>query len=144
MKPIVLSVNVSEKKGVAKQEVREITLIKDLGIKGDAHAAPGDRQISMLAKESHDRFQPMTNVCLKNGIFGENITTQGIDLLALNIGDKLEIDGCLLEVSKKGKECHAPCSIAKKVGKCIMPKECIFLRVLKGGKIKKGAKIKVI
>ena len=41
-----------------------------------------------------------------------------------------------LEVTQIGKECHTRCAIYYRVGQCIMPKNGIFTRVLKGGKIK--------
>jgi cyclic pyranopterin phosphate synthase len=135
---IVLSVNISKKKGIAKDPVPEVTLKEDWGIVGDVHAGPGEKQVSFLAQESVDAFQPHTDVCLKKGIFAENITTKGINLRELEIGQRLTINDCILEVSKKGKECHQFCNIAKIAGKCIMPKECIFVRVVKGGKIRKG------
>jgi MOSC domain-containing protein YiiM len=137
----VVSVNVSTKKGTPKESVNEIIVKPEYGIVGDAHAGPGIRQISLLAKESHDKFQPMTDVCLKNGIFGENITTEGMILPILKLGTRFNIGTATLEVSKIGKECHAPCSIGKTVGKCIMPKECIFVIVIKEGIIKPGDKI---
>lgn len=137
----IISVNISSHKGTPKKSVEKIELKIDQGIVGDAHSGPGIRQVSLLAKESHDRFQPLTDVCLKNGIFGENLTTYGIDLPKLKIGQKLKINNCILEVSKIGKECHTLCGIGKKVGDCIMPKEGIFAKVIIGGEIKKGDEI---
>lgn len=143
MNPIIISVNVSEKRGIAKTPVNKIELIENLGVKGDAHAAPGDRQVSLLAIESYEKFekQRLNEICLKHGAFGENIITSGIILHKLAIGTKFIINDCILEVSKIGKECHAPCNIGKTVGSCIMPKEGIFASVLKAGNIKKGSEI---
>ncbi len=134
----------SSKKSVSKEPVKEIRLRKDHGIVGDAHAGPGIRQVSLIAKESHDRFQPMTDVCLKNGIFGENITTEGIALIELPVGTRLKINDCILEVSKIGKECHAPCAIGKEVGNCIMPKEGIFAIVIEEGVIQENDEISIM
>ena len=116
-------------------------LKEEYGIIGDVHAGPGDKQVSFLSKESVDAFQPHTDVCLKHGIFAENITTEAINLRELNLGQRIQINDCILEVSKKGKECHQFCNIAKIAGRCIMPKECIFGRVIKGGTIKAGDEI---
>jgi cyclic pyranopterin phosphate synthase len=80
---------------------------------------------------------------LKYGDFAENITTEGIILYELPIGTKLSIGETLHEVTQIGKECHTGCAIKQKVGKCVMPKEGIFTRVLKGGQIKVGDIIKV-
>lgn len=143
-KAVVLSVNISKVKGVAKDPVPEAELREDYGIVGDVHAGPGEKQVSFLAQESVDAFQPHTQVCLKKGIFAENITTRGIDLRSLALGQRLMINDCILEVSKKGKECHEYCTIAKIAGKCIMPKECIFCRVVKGGRIRAKDEMKIL
>lgn len=139
----VFSVNISGVRG-PKEQASEIILIKGKGVAGDAHANGGARQVSFLAKESHDKFQPLVKVCLKAGIFGENITTEGVVLTALKLGDRLKIGNCLLEVSQIGKECHAPCSIGRTVGRCIMPEESIFCRVIEGGRVRKGDSILVL
>jgi len=131
----VLSVNMHAKHG-PKEEVKVIELKENHGVIGDVHAGSSIRQVSLLAKESHDEFQPMTEVCLKNGIFGENITTQRINLKDLKLGQIIKINDCVLEISELGKVCHAPCQIAAKVGDCIMPRECVFGIVKKGGKIR--------
>ena len=78
------------------------------------------------------------------GDFAENITTQGIILHELPIGEKLKIGDCILEVSQIGKECHKGCAIKQSVGKCIMPYEGIFAKVIKEGVIKTGDEIKIL
>jgi MOSC domain-containing protein YiiM len=140
----VVSINISEKKGTIKTPVDFAELIEDFGIKGDAHAGPGIRQVSLIAIESYKRFEKENNYksCLKHGSFGENIITEGIVLHKLPMGTRLKIGNSVLQVSKIGKECHAPCGIAKLTGKCIMPDEGVFAVVLKCGIIKKDDIIK--
>ncbi len=139
----VVSVNISESKGIAKKDVGQAMLLPDLGVEGDAHSGPGIRQVSLLARESIREFEknPQVKECLKNGAFGENITTEGIVLNELSIGDKLEIGEAVIEVSKIGKECLKPCAIMKAVGNCIMPKQGIFAIVLKRGLVRIGDRI---
>jgi Uncharacterized protein conserved in bacteria len=138
----VISVNTSEKKGTIKAPVAEINLIEDFGIEGDAHGGKGIRQVSLLGVESLNKFREHTNIKgLCSGKFAENITTEGITLYKLPIGTKLKIGEALLEVSQIGKECHGGCEIRNTVGSCIMPKEGIFAKVIKGGKIKAGDEI---
>jgi molybdopterin adenylyltransferase len=147
MKGIVYSVNIGEKKGEIKKPVDKIELIEDFGIKGDCHAQKGiNKQVSLLSWErmNEEFFCLKDKVDIKPGIFAENITTERIDLRKLKIGDKLKINEVVIEISEIGKKCHLYCEIYKKVGKCIMPKEGIFGRVLKGGIIKKGDMIEVI
>jgi len=143
MEGIVISVNVSEKKSVRKKPVDEIRVIEDKGVKGDAHAEGGIRQVSLLAIESIEKMVEK-GVNVKPGDFAENITTKGLDLLALPVGTKLSIGDAIFEVSQHGKICHTKCNIYKTVGDCVMPREGIFCKVLKGGIIKKGDKIRVI
>jgi molybdenum cofactor synthesis domain-containing protein len=147
MKGIVYSVNIGEKKGEIKKPVDKIELIEDFGIKGDCHAQKGiNKQVSLLSWErmNEEFFCLKDKVDIKPGIFAENITTERIDLRKLKIGDKLKINEVVIEISEIGKKCHLYCEIYKKVGKCIMPKEGIFGKVLKGGVIKKGDVIEVI
>lgn len=140
----VVAVNVSEKKGVVKKPVSEINLIEDFGIEADAHAGKWHRQISLLAVESIEKMKKLGLHKLDFGVFAENITTEGIDLPALPVGTKLEIGEALLEITQIGKECHHGCEIRHIVGDCVMPREGIFARVLKGGKITPEDEIKIV
>lgn len=141
----VVAVNISKKKGEIKHSVSEVNTIENYGIEGDAHAGKGIRQISLLGVESINRFSEQTKLQgLCSGKFAENITTEGITLYTLPIGTRLKIGESIQEVTKIGKECHFGCEIAKQVGACIMPKEGIFTKVIKGGKIKAGDSIEIL
>jgi MOSC domain-containing protein YiiM len=130
----VKAVCLSENKG-QKEEVGEINLIKALGVEGDYHAKGGERQVSLLADESIHKMKEK-GLKLKYGAFGENIVTEGIDLLSLKIGQKLKIGEVEIEISKIGKECPKRCAIYYQTGDCIMPREGVFARVVKAGKVK--------
>jgi len=140
----VISVNISDKKGVRKKPVDEILLKADYGIEGDAHASSEwHRQVSLLALESIKKMQDM-GLDVKPGDFAENITTEGLDLITLPIGTKINIgSGVIGEVSQIGKECHTRCAIYYQAGDCVMPKEGIFIKVLKGGKVRAGDRVMV-
>ena len=140
----VISINISDKKGVRKKPVKEAMLEKNYGIKSDAHASDKwHRQISLLALESIKKMQDM-GLKVNAGDFAENITTQGINLLSLPIGTKITIgENVEIEVSQIGKVCHTRCAIYNQAGDCVMPKEGIFAKVIKGGVIKEGDRIKV-
>ncbi len=146
----IFSLNLSEKKGVVKTPVEKAELIKDKGMMDDAHAQGGTRQVSLLSIESIRKQQECSKIKkgpnnLEAGDFAENITTEGIDLANLRIGDSLKVGKkVILEISQIGKECHKYCAIYYKTGDCIMPREGIFARVLKGGEISKGDEIEVI
>lgn len=133
----VLAVCTSKHKGTLKKEVNEANFIEDFGIEGDAHAGKWHRQVSLLAFEKIDEFRKKGgNVDF--GAFGENLVVEGIELNKLPIGQKLEVGEVLLEVTQIGKKCHDKCAIYYQVGECIMPKNGIFTKVLRGGKIKVG------
>jgi molybdenum cofactor synthesis domain-containing protein len=137
----VLSVNISEKKGTIKLPVDYIEL-DDLGVKKDAHAGYWHRQVSLLARESVDKFSAVAGREIKFGEFAENITTDGIVLYETHPFDRFLIGDTELEVTQIGKECHGDsCAIFREVGNCVMPKEGIFCRVIRGGKIKAGDEI---
>ena len=139
----VVSINISDKKGMRKKPVRSAEIITEHGIKGDAHASSTwHRQISLLALESIKKMQDR-GLKVNPGDFAENITTEGIDLIALPIGTEMKIGDVEAEVSQIGKECHTRCAIYYQAGDCVMPKEGIFVKVLKGGKIEVGDEISV-
>jgi len=139
----VVSVNTSSEKGIRKRPLKEAEIVAGYGIKGDAHASSKwHRQISLLAIESIKKMQAL-GLKVNPGDFAENITTEGIDLLTLPVGTRMKISNVEVEVSQIGKECHTRCSIYYQAGDCVMPKEGIFVKVIKGGKIKEGDPIKV-
>ena len=134
----VVSINTSAKKGEKKRPVGHARLAEDLGIEGDAHAGPGHRQVSLLAQESIERMKAK-GLKVGPGDFAENVTTDGIELAALPVGTRLTIgDGIELEVTQIGKECHNRCAIFKQAGDCVMPREGIFAKVIRGGTLKPG------
>ncbi len=134
----IVSVNISEKKGTTKHPVEEAA-VDGLGIVGDAHAGPWHRQISLLGRESVERFARETNRSIAPGAFAENITSHGVDLLEARLLDRFRFGGVELEVTQIGKACHGDgCAIFQEVGKCVMPKEGIFTRVLSGGTLRPG------
>ena len=134
----IVSVNISEKKGTVKKPVDQV-VVNEKGIVGDAHAGNWHRQITLLAQERIDEFAKEIGRPIKPGEFAENITTEGIDLTKVTILDRFKIGRVELEVTQIGKKCHGDgCAIFREVGKCVMPHEGIFCRVLNGGTIKPG------
>lgn len=140
----VLSINISEKKGVIKTPIKEGIFIEEHGLKDDAHAGKWHRQVSLLAQESIDKMIKMGISDLDAGKFAENITTEGIILHELPVGTRLKIGETIQEVTQIGKECHKGCAIKNQVGTCIMPTEGIFTRIIKGGVIREGDSIEIL
>ena len=135
----VIAVCRSEKKGTRKKDRGSGFFKENYGLMDDAHSDPDShRQVSLLAIESIDKMREL-GLTLVPGDFAENITTEGLELAVLPVGTRLLVgEEVLLEVTQIGKECHTGCEIFKQVGKCIMPKEGIFAKVVRGGTIKKG------
>lgn len=167
----ILSVNVSTKKGEAKLPVPEAALREAHGIEGDVHAGPGVKQVSLLAWESveaqlelmrekgvrcpkadelarkakaegaePEAHDPYT---IGPGDYAENLTVRGVDLRSVRPGDRIEVGPALLEVTRIGKECHQHCAVYKRLGDCVMPREGVFTKVLRGGAIKAGDAVAV-
>ncbi|MGL5245051.1 MAG: MOSC domain-containing protein [Sarcina sp.] len=135
---------ISEKKGTQKKAVGQALLVEEHGIEGDAHAGKWHRQVSLLSYEKVKAFNEK-GANVGDGAFGENLIVEGIDLAKLPVGTILTInDEIMLEVTQIGKQCHHHCQIYHKVGDCIMPREGIFTRVIKGGYVKAGYEIEVL
>lgn len=140
----VVAVCISEKKGTQKRDIGICKLIEHFGLKGDAHAGKWHRQVSLLARESADIMRKK-GLDIKDGDFGENIVTEGIELKSLPVGTVLKIgEGIIIKVSQIGKLCHDRCAIYYKAGDCIMPREGIFAEILAGGTIKAGDEITIL
>jgi molybdenum cofactor synthesis domain-containing protein len=140
----VLSVNISTEKGTIKLPVESIEL-NEFGVTNDAHSGDWHRQVSMLGKESFDRFAKLAGREIKFGEFAENITTEGLELVNTNPGDRFVGENVEFEVTQIGKACHGDsCAIYREVGNCVMPKEGIFLWVKKSGILKPGDQLAYI
>ncbi len=134
----IRSLNISQKKGTVKTPVNTVEL-DHTGIVGDAHAGHWHRQVSLLGIESIEKFSKEEGREIKYGEFAENITTSRAVLYEMKPFDRLIGDQIELEITQIGKKCHGnKCSIFRETGNCVMPKEGIFARVVKGGTLSIG------
>ena len=137
----IASIAISRKKGTTKKCIETAELIENHGIKDDAHAGDWHRQLSFLASESIENASS-EEFKLNFGDFAENIATTGIDWKNQPIGQIFKLgEKALVEITQIGKECHKKCAIYYRTGDCIMPKEGVFAKILKGGTIKVGDNI---
>jgi MOSC domain-containing protein YiiM len=139
----IIAVCTSREKGTTKEDAGSARLIEEYGIEGDAHGGFAHRQISLIASEDIDEMKAKLPG-LRPGSFAENLTTRGLDLAPLSVGDRLKAGECLLEVSQIGKECHAKCAVFERSGECIMPQKGVFCRVVEGGVVKNGDGIEIV
>jgi MOSC domain-containing protein YiiM len=144
MKETIVAICTSKKKGIRKRKMGEAELKVDWGIVGDAHAADWHRQVSLLAMESIEKMRGL-GLNVGPGSFAENLTTQGLDLLSLPIGSQMRVgDEVVLRITQHGKVCHDRCAIYHQVGDCVMPREGIFAKVIKGGQVKVGDTVETV
>lgn len=143
-KGTVLAVNISHAKGEKKTNINEAFIVEDWGIEIDAHAGKGHRQVSLLSKSSVEKMKNL-GADIQYGDFAENLTIEGIEVSKLPLGTRLKIGEVVLEVTQIGKECHNKgCAIKRQVGKCVMPIEGIFTRVITSGSVKVGDTVEII
>ena len=145
MRGTIMAVCRSERTGTRKEPCGEGIFIADYGLERDAHAARGiARQVSLLAEESIEKMQGQ-GIELKPGDFAENLTIGGMELFTLPVGTRLKVGAkVVLEISQIGKACHKGCAIFQAVGNCIMPKEGVFARVIRGGTVRTGDSVEIM
>ncbi len=136
MKGKVVAICKSTDKG-RKKECDFAIFVEKWGIEGDFHAG-SQREVSMLPLESIIRIKEKIP-SIEFGDFGENLVVEGLNFEKLEVGDKLKLGNDVeTEIVMIGKECHERCIIYYQTGDCIMPVEGVFMRILKGGLVKKN------
>lgn len=138
----VMAVCISEKRGTQKINVSEAVLIENFGIENDAHAGDWHRQVSLLCYDRVEEFRDR-GADVSDGAFGENILVEGIDFKTLPVGTVFRCGDAVLELTQVGKQCHSHCEIYHKVGDCIMPREGVFTKVIRGGRISVGDELEI-
>ena len=136
----IVAVCRSEQRMEPKVDVGQGELRQDHGLVGDSHAGLSQRQVSLLALESIERANREHGIEAVPGSFAENLTTRGLDLLSLKVGDRLRVGEALLEVVQIGK----PPEVAHTYyfqGVSVLPTEGVFCRVVEGGWVRRGDEI---
>lgn len=140
----IVAVCTSPGKGGRKKDVGQGVLVEEFGLQGDGHGGDGHRQISLLAMESIAKMLAK-GLDVGPGDFAENFTTEGLDLCSLPIGSRLKMGSeAVLEITQIGKVCHERCQIYYQAGDCVMPREGVFARVLRGGPVANGDVVELL
>ncbi len=141
----IIAVCWSKDTGTRKEAIAEGAFKENFGLVDDAHAdCDTHRQVSLLAIESINKMRE-SGYDVGPGDFAENLTTEGIELVSLPIGTQVSVgEEIILKITQIGKECHSGCAIFRQTGKCIMPKEGVFARVIRGGLVREDNQIKGI
>lgn len=115
----VVAVHRNDSHSFSKQQEEEITLLPGLGVDGDAHCGaqvrhrsrvakdptqPNLRQIHLVMSELLDEVRDAGHE-ISEGQLGENITTSGVDLVALPTGTVLKIGGSLIALTGLRNPC---------------------------------------
>jgi molybdenum cofactor synthesis domain-containing protein len=138
----VLAICTSPEKGTLKTDVGSATFRENWGIEGDAHAGTWHRQVSLLSYEKIAAFRE--KLWVDFGAFGENLVVEGFDFRSLPVGSRFKVGDVVLEMTQIGKECHNDCAIKQQTGDCIMPREGVFARVLRGGTVSDGDEMELL
>lgn len=138
----ILAICTSPKRGTVKTEVPSAVLTPEWGIVSDAHGGNWHRQVSLLSAEKIEAFRK--KIWVDYGAFGENLVIEGFDFRNLPVTSRFAIGDVVLEMTQIGKECHNDCVIKQQTGECIMPREGVFARVLKGGEIHVGDEVTLL
>lgn len=167
MKPKIIAVSSSVAYTFTKPNVESVNLIAGIGIEGDVHAgktvkhrsrlkqdplSPNLRQVHLIHSELFDELKEK-GFEITPGLIGENITTQGIDLLSLPRHTKLFLGKeAVIEVTGLRNPCNQlndlqpgllPAVLDKDEKGNLVRKAGIMSIVLKGGIVKPGDEIRV-
>ena len=139
----VIAVSISEECTEPKQNQGKGRLIGGYGVEGDSHAGLSEREVSMLGIEEIRSLNLEHDAEAVPGSFAENITTMGIDLPSLPVGQRLKVGEALLEVVQIGKPLDEAHTYDFK-GFSLLPTKGIFCRVLESGGVGRGDSIYLI
>ena len=138
----LLAICTSPERGTVKTPVPSARLTVEWGVEHDAHGGNWHRQVSLLSAEKIEQFR--RKVWVEYGAFGENLVVEGFDFRSLPVTSRFAIGDAVLEMTQIGKECHNDCVIRQQTGDCIMPREGVFARVVRGGEIRVGDEVTLL
>jgi MOSC domain-containing protein YiiM len=121
------------KRRLPMQELAEVQAVPDAGFEGCAHARAGClRQVLLVDRET------LNAMALAPGILRENITSDGINVNGLPVGQKLRVGEAQLEVSAVCGPCDLMEKIRPGLRKELYGRRGMLCRVIEGGIIRRG------
>jgi MOSC domain-containing protein YiiM len=164
----VVAVSARAGHGIGKDDADRIRLVEGLGVDGDAHLGAtvkhrsrvrrdptqvNLRQVHLIHAELHDELAEAGFAGLRPGQMGENVTTAGLDLLALPAGTRLRLgDSAVVEVTGLRNPCKQLDEIQPGLMQAtldrdsdgeIIRKAGVFAIVRAGGDVRRGDAIAV-
>ena len=165
---VVTAVSASATHTMTKPNAGAIRLLEGLGVEGDAHSGetvkhrshvrrdpskPNLRQVHLIHSELHDELAGEGFPGLRPGQMGENVTTEGVDLLGLPVGTRLHLgDEAVVEVTGLRNPCAQLDGIQPGLMKATLDRDAeanvvmksgIMGVVLAGGEVRPGDAIAV-
>ncbi len=126
------------KRHMPMEELAAARAVENSGLEGCAHARPrGKRQVLLVDAET------LGSLHLAPGIIRENMTTEGLDVNALQVGQKLHVGSVLLEVSAVCEPCEQMEAIRPGLQQELQGRRGMLCRVLSGGTLNRGDAIVV-
>jgi MOSC domain-containing protein YiiM len=121
------------KRRLSMEEVETVEVVADLGFAACAHARKGgSRQVLLVDKETLDAME------LRPGIIRENITTEGLNVNGLALGQRLRIGTVLLQVNAVCTPCAQLEKVRPGLRREMYGRRGMLCRVLEGGTIRAG------
>ena len=115
------------------EELQEARAVADVGLEGCAHARPqGRRQVLLMDRETLDAFE------LVAGIVRENVTTEGLDVNGLAIGQRLQIGEVELQVSAVCDPCEQIEALRPRLQAAMQGRRGMLCKVVRGGLLRRG------
>lgn len=126
------------KKRAPMEELAEAVAVENLGFEGCAHARPGKREVLLMDEETLRSFG------LAPGIVRENVTTEGLEVNGLKVGQKLKIGEVELQVSLVCDPCEQIEALREGLQVAMEGKRGMLCRVLRGGLLRRGDAIELM
>ncbi|MDO5135946.1 MAG: hypothetical protein Q4D55_07830 [Eubacteriales bacterium] len=133
-----------KEKGSMPKTWKEVRITRETGMEGDFHGGDEMRQLSLLPQEARTWMEEQEEKGLCFEKFKENFRIEGLDFRNMKKGEILQAEEIRLEVTGIFKKCHPDvCTLAAEGKECRLREQGIFVRVLEGGTIRLGEKIRV-
>jgi MOSC domain-containing protein YiiM len=124
--------------GEPMREFEEVSAVENKGFKNCIHGRSGStRQVLVMDVETLEEFG------IAPGRARENITTRGIALSTLSLGQRLRAGEALLEVTKSCTPCHQMDEIRQGLQEAMRGRRGLLCRVIEPGRIRRGDHVEI-
>ncbi len=126
------------KRHAPMEELSTARIVENSGLEDCAHARPGGKRQVLLVD-----VETLRSMNLTPGITRENITMEGLDVNALQVGQTLQIGSVHLEVSAVCEPCELMETIRPGLQQELQGRRGMLCRVLRGGTVQPGDTLEV-